>query len=146
MQARLHHRAPAHGGRPAVGGDIDDHLQLRMIEQPAIARAIVPLGKRALKPLDIEPPHPGLAAIDAAEEPDFALVGKQVDDFVVLRFVDEIAVSVLHLADLFDVLLDRQLMFEPRDPRLERGHVRHWHPLFGPFVLAGLDNHTICYY
>ncbi len=50
-------------------------------------------------------------------------VGEQVDHLVVLRLVDEVAVGVLNAADLVDVLLDRELVFELVDPR---GQVRQY--------------------
>ena len=83
------------------------------------------LGEIGLEPIDIEPPYPGLAAIDPAEKPHFTIFGEQIDGFVVLRFVDEIAVGILHFADLFDVLLNTQLVFEPFDPRDESSNIGH---------------------
>src|SRR5262249_57436397 len=41
MQARLHHRAPAHVCRAPIASDVDDHLHLRVIDEPPVTRAIV---------------------------------------------------------------------------------------------------------
>ncbi len=107
----------------AIGRDINHHLQLRMIQQPAIARAIMALGKLGLKTFDIEAADTGLALVDAAQEPNFAIVGKQIDDFVILRFVDEIAIAVLDPADLVDVLLNGKFMFQPVQPGFQRCNI-----------------------
>jgi hypothetical protein len=90
----------------AVWCDVDHHLHLRVIEQPAIARAIMTLGEVGLEPLNIQTTDAGLFLVDAAEEPDFAFIGEQVGDFVILRFVDQITIGVLDATDLMNVLLD----------------------------------------
>src|SRR5687768_10242869 len=78
VKAGLHHRAAADGGGRAVESDVDHHLELRMIEQPAIARTIVVLGEGLAEAVDIEPPQPRLALVDPAEKPDFGIVGEQI--------------------------------------------------------------------
>ena len=70
------------------------------------------LGKILAKPLDVQPAHAGLAAPDAAVEPDLAALGEEIHDLVVLRLVDEVAVRVLQAPDGVDVLLDAELVFE----------------------------------
>ena len=55
-----------------------------MIEQPAVARAVMALGELGLEALDIEAAHARLALVDAAEEPDLAILGEQVD---ALRYI-----------------------------------------------------------
>src|ERR1700758_1284753 len=102
-----------------------------MIEQPAVARAVVPLRELLLEALDVEAPYTGLALVDAAEKPHVAIVGEQIDDLVVLRLVDEVAVGVLQAADLVDVLLDRELVLELLDARGQHGNVAHESP-FAP--------------
>jgi hypothetical protein len=96
-----------------------------MIEQPAVARAVVPLRKRRTKPIDIEPSQADLALVDPTEEPDLAIIRKQVDAFIILRFVDEIAVGILNAADLVDILLDSQIMFKPVNPRRQGSQISH---------------------
>src|SRR5437660_2884401 len=125
VQAGLHQRAAACLGRAAVRCDVDDHLQLRVIEQPAVARAVVPLGELLLEALDVQAAHAGLAPVDSAEKPHFTVVGEQVDHLVVLRLVDKVAVCVLNAADLVDILLDGKLVLELFDSGCQRGNVAH---------------------
>src|SRR5215469_645899 len=125
VQTCLHQRAAAYLGRATVPGDVDDHLHLRMIEQPAVARAVVSLGEAFLEAPDVQAAHARLALVDPAEKPHLAVVGKQVDDLVVLRLVHEVAVRVLQAADVVNVLLDRQLVLELLDTGRECGNVVH---------------------
>src|SRR6266403_1766864 len=125
MQPGLHYRASAYLGRAAVLRDVDDHLQLRVIEQPAVARAVVPLRELLLEALDVQAAHAGLALVDAAEKPHLGVLGEQVDNLVVLRLVDEVAVGVLNAADLVNILLDRKIVLEPFDAGRECGNVAH---------------------
>ena len=71
-------------GGLAVGGDVDHHLQLGMVEQPAVARAIVALREIGLETLDIEAADPGLALVDPAQKPHFAFIGEEVDNLIIL--------------------------------------------------------------
>ena len=125
VQPRLHHRAAASLRRAAVGSHVDDHLHLRVIEQPAVARAVVAVGEGGLEALDIQAPHAGLTAEDSTEKPHLAVLGEEVNDLVVLRLVDEVAVRVLQAADLVNVLLDRQLVLELLEAGRECGNVAH---------------------
>ena len=65
VQTSLHHGATAHFRGSAVGGNIDDHLQLWVVEQPAVPWAVVILGEGLAESLDIEPPDAGLASVDS---------------------------------------------------------------------------------
>src|SRR5580692_1758216 len=129
VQSRLHHRPAAQAGSVAIRRDVDDHLQLRMFQQPAVARAVMALGEIRLKASDVEAPYAGLALVDAAEEPHVAILREQVDHLVVLRLVDEIPVRILDTADLVDVLLNRELVFELFDSRGQGGDIAHAVPL-----------------
>src|ERR1700722_5781356 len=143
VQTGLHGRAAAYLRRAAVRRHVDDHLQLRMIQQPAIARSVMPLGELCLKALDIQTPYARLALVYTAKEPDIALIREQVHYLVVLRLVDEIAVAVLNTADLMNVLLDRELVFELVDARCERGDVGHCGLLSCGLCLSGLCWHDL---
>src|SRR5256886_9204744 len=72
---RSHQRAAACLGRAAVRCDVDDHLQLRVIEQPAVARAIVPLGELLLEALDVQAAHAGPAPAESPAKNHLSPVG-----------------------------------------------------------------------
>ena len=135
VQAGLHLRAAADLGALPVGRDVDDHLQLRMIEQPAVARAVMTLRETGLEALDIEAADALLALVDAAEEPDLAILGEQVDHLIILRFVDEIAVGILHLADLALVLQPPHLLLEIGDTLAEQAELGGVHRVGGHIIL-----------
>ena len=122
VQTGLHQGAPAHARRPAVRRHVDDHLDLQVIEQPAVARTVVTFGEVVAEALDIEASDSRLPLVDPAKEPDLALVGKQVHDFGVLRLVDEITIGILQPADCMDVLLYAELLLELVDSPAERCH------------------------
>ncbi len=82
-------------GRLAVSGHVHDVLQLRVIEQKTVDRAVHTPGKILAEAGAIEPAQPRLAAEGAAHEADLAVVAEQVHDFVVETFVEVVAVSVL---------------------------------------------------
>ena len=94
----------------AVGLDVDDVLQLRVVEQEAVDRAVVVVGEALAEAVDVEPPDAFLAFPHAAEEAHFAIVGEQVDDLVVHAFVDQVAVEELQLAHVEFVLAPGQAL------------------------------------
>ena len=113
MLAAGHQYAEAPVGRLAVIGDVHDVLQLQVIEQEAVDRAVVPVREELLEPLDVEPPCPGLAEIDAVEEVQLAVVREQVDRLFVEAHVDVIPVLEVKRTNRVDVLEARDASFEP---------------------------------
>ncbi len=85
------------------------------------------LRELGLEALDIEAADAALALVDAAEEPDFAVVSEEIDAFVILRFVDEIAVAVLELPD-------RAFVLKPADFILQLGELVAQQAQFGGVV------------
>src|SRR5262249_23349243 len=77
------------------------------------------------KTLDVQTTHTGLAFVDAAQEPDIPVVREKIDDLVVHRLVDEVAIDVLDAADLVDVLLDCELVLQLFNPGCKGCDVVH---------------------
>ena len=75
-----------------------------MVEQIALNRAVVAVGEILAESAAVEAARAFLAAEDAADEVDLAIVGKQVDHFVIEALVEVVAVFVLEIADGLRVL------------------------------------------
>ena len=104
MTAGLHEDAEARVGEFAVRRNVDDVLQHHVIEQVALHGSVVPTGEVLVEAVAIETAGAGLAAEDAADEVDLAIVGEQIHDFVVQALVEVVAVLVLEVADGLRVL------------------------------------------
>ena len=120
VAAALQHAAESAFGARAVVGHVHDVLQHQVIEQEAAQRPVHAAGEVLAEPVAVEPPYPGLAAVDAVEEAHFAGVGKERHRLVVQALVDVVAVFVLQALDGMAVLEARDLARELCDAALER--------------------------
>ena len=104
MTAGLHEDAEARVGEFAVRRNVDDVLQHHVIEQVALHGSVVPTGEVLAEAVAIETAGAGLAAEDAADEVDLAIVSEQVHHFVVEALVEIAPVLKLKVADGLGVL------------------------------------------
>src|SRR5690606_18407824 len=112
---------------------------LRMIEQEAVDRAVVVVGKTLAEPIDIEAANPLFALPHAAEEANLAVIGKQVHNLVVHAFVDQVAIEVLELFHVQLVLADGQALLKFINPGCQRGHISIGHSRLSHFVCCAYN-------
>ena len=124
MASGLHEDAHAGVCRFAIGRDVDDVLEDHVVEQVTLNRAVMAVGEDLAESAAVEAPRAFLAAEDPSQEVDLAIVGIQVDRFVIEALVQVVAVFELEIADglrilelgdmrgeLFDLLFERAELF-----------------------------------
>jgi hypothetical protein len=121
-QPGLHGAAEAPQSGDAIRKNVDHVLVLRMVEQEAVDRPVVAVGEIGLEAVDVKPPRALLASEGTAEEPYFAIFGKEVDDLTVEALVDQVAVKVMKLPHRLLILLNLEAAGEIGNGGLERGN------------------------
>ena len=122
MPAAEQHAAEAALGGLPVGRDRNDVLHLEMIEQQAVDRAGLAAGETLLDPVAVEPHHPGLADVLAAQEHHHAVLGEQVGDLLGQVEVDVVAVGPVQPPDRVHVLQLADAMLNCGQPLLDVTH------------------------
>jgi len=128
MQTRLHAATEPGACSFAIRRNVDDVLVLRMIQQKSVYRFVLPAGEVLAEPFYVKAARTVPALENSAHEPDLAIVGKQIDYFLVQTLVKIVAVAVLQLPDSLFVLKDSELQGQLIDfflKRLESSIVAH---------------------
>jgi len=107
--------AEAGARRRAIGRDRDHVLQLQMLEQLPVRRAVAAFSERLAKASRVQAPRASLALEQAVQESHVALRGKKLDDLVIQALVDQVTVGVVEPADGLGIPQDAELPREPLD-------------------------------